>query len=59
MTNKKDITRRIAFYTKKVAEYGSIHPSKALPIKYRFRNERLALYKKLMHQEIENGGYIK
>lgn len=52
---KKDITHRIAFYLKKVAEKGSIHPAKKLPRAYTYRHQRLMLYKKLMHQLIEEG----
>lgn len=51
---KKDVTLRITYYLRKVAERGSIHPSKKLPVKYTYRHDRLMLYKKLMHQQIEN-----
>lgn len=55
----KSLSQRIAYYTKKVAEKGSIHPAKKQPASYKFRNERLQLYKKLMHKEIEIAGYAK
>lgn len=50
---KKDITHRIAYYLKKVAEKGSVHPAKKQPLSYTYRNERLKIYKKLMHEQIE------
>ena len=43
------LDKRIAYYTKKVADYGSIHPSKR---RNSFRHERLLLYKKLLHEKI-------
>lgn len=49
---KKEITHRIAFYTRKVAERGAHHPSKALPRKYKYRSERLKVYKARMNQLI-------
>lgn len=49
----KNITHRIAYYTRKVAEKSSIHPSKKPPRSYTYRNQRLMLYKKLMHEQIE------
>lgn len=43
--------KRISYYTRKVAEYGSIHVTeKRNP--YRF--DRLMKYKKLMHDNIVN-----
>jgi hypothetical protein len=48
----KNITYRIAYYTKKVAEFGSIHPSKKQPKSYTYRHKRLMSYKKLMSQKI-------
>lgn len=50
---KKGIEHRIAYYTRKVAERWSIHPAKKQPRSFKFRNERLAIYKKLMHEQIE------
>jgi hypothetical protein len=55
--NNKNVTHRIAYYLKKVAEKGSIHPAKKQPTRYKYRNERLALYKKLMHEKIKEAGY--
>lgn len=55
---KKDITHRIAYYTRKVAEKGSIHPAKKQPASFKYRNERLKHYKKLMHKQIEVEGYL-
>jgi hypothetical protein len=49
----KTIDQRIAYYLRKVAERGSLHPAKAVPAKYTYRNYRLMLYKRLMHQQIE------
>jgi hypothetical protein len=54
---KKGLPERIAFYTRKVADRVSIHPSKKLPDRFKFRKERLALYKKLMHEQIKEAGY--
>lgn len=49
----KPIQERISYYTRKVAERSSLHPSKPLPRAYRYRNERLLSYNHLMHQIIE------
>jgi len=54
---RKNVTHRIAYYTRKVAERGSIHPSRKQPRSFRYRYERLALYKKLMNEEIIKAGY--
>jgi hypothetical protein len=56
---KKDVTHRIAFYTRKVTERMAHHPSEVLPAKFIHRQERLMQYKKLMHQLIAKEGYIK
>ncbi|CEG28117.1 hypothetical protein BN1002_02996 [Bacillus sp. B-jedd] len=53
----RKLDRRVAFYTKKVAELYAIHPSKALPARYKYRSSRLFLYKALLHQQIEEAGY--
>jgi len=50
---KKDVTHRIAYYLRKVREITDIHPSKKLHAKYTYRHDRLMLYKKLMHEQIE------
>jgi hypothetical protein len=52
---KKDILERLAYYTRKVAERRSHHPSKKLPRSYTFRSQRLVAYKKLMNQLIVKG----
>lgn len=51
---KKDITRRIAYYTKKVAARGAVHPARKQRQAFKYRNERLLLYKKLLRELIEN-----
>lgn len=46
------LDKRIAYYTKKVADFGSIYPSKR---RNPYRHERLLLYKiykKLLHEKI-------
>lgn len=53
----KTLPERIAYYLRKVAEKGSIHPAKKQPVAYKYRQQRLMLYKKLMHEEIERSGY--
>ncbi len=53
----KTLPDRIAYYLRKVADKGSIHPAKKQPAAYKFRHQRLMLYKKLMHEEIERSGY--
>ena len=50
---KKDVTHRIAYYTRKVAENVSIHPAKKQPRSYMYRSERLKVYKEMMHKEID------
>lgn len=54
----KSIPHRIAYYTRKAAEYGSIHPARVKPKAYRYRVERLMVYKQLLHKQIENGECI-
>jgi hypothetical protein len=49
---KKDITHRIAYYTSKVAQYGSIHPAKKRPAAHTYRQRRLMAYKKIMFEQI-------
>jgi len=49
----KSVEKRISYYLKKVAEFGSIHFSKR---RNPYRYNRLMAYKKLMHEQIENGG---
>lgn len=56
---KKNVTHRITYYLKKVAEKSSVHPAKKQPSSYTFRNERLKLYKRLMHEEIKAAGYLQ
>lgn len=41
--------KRIAYYTKKVAEYGAIHHSKH---RNPYRADRLLKYRKMMHERI-------
>jgi len=53
----KSLAFRISYYVKKVAERGAVHPAKKQPRSYKYRNERLALYKKLLHKEIIAAGY--
>ncbi|KAB2334294.1 hypothetical protein [Bacillus mesophilum] len=49
----KDIQQRIDYYAKKCTERIKHKPSISLPRNFKFRNERLALYKIRMHQLIE------
>ncbi|CEG29600.1 hypothetical protein [Bacillus sp. B-jedd] len=56
---KKVLDRRIAFYTRKVADYGSIHPSKVRPARHKHRHSRLMCYKALLFNQIEEAGYRK
>lgn len=46
----KPLDARIAYYTRKVAEYGAAHPNKE-PNPYRF--ERLIAYKKELDRRIK------
>jgi len=41
--------KRIAYYTRKVAEWGAVHHTKR---KNPYRYDRLMKYKKLMHQKL-------
>jgi hypothetical protein len=52
---QKILDSRIAYYTRKVAERRSHHPSENLPRAYTFRSQRLMAYKRLMHQLIVEG----
>lgn len=45
---------RIPYYLKKVADFGSIHPSKR---RNPYRMNRLNTYKQLMHEQIEKEGW--
>ncbi|MGD6871197.1 hypothetical protein ACQCU1_03250 [Sutcliffiella horikoshii] len=49
---KKEISQRIEYYTRKVAQRVTVHPVKKQPRSFKYRNYRLMLYKKLMHEEI-------
>lgn len=49
----KGIAHRIAYYTKKVAEVSAVHPAKKPPNSFKYRQERLMLYKKVMHEQID------
>jgi hypothetical protein len=51
---KKDVTQRLAYYTRKVAERVSFHPAKKLPLKFTYRNERLIVYKRLLRDLIQS-----
>lgn len=53
----KSLPERIAYYLRKVAERGSVHPAKKQPAAYKYRHQRLMLYKKLMHEQIERSEY--
>lgn len=44
------IEKRIAYYARKVSEYGATYISKN---RNNYRADRLMLYKKLMHERIE------
>lgn len=48
----KSTAQLIAYYTRKVAQYGSVHPSKARPRANKFRYARLMAYKTAMHKRI-------
>lgn len=54
---KKDVTHRIAYYLKKVAERSAVHPAKKPPRSHTYRHECLMKYKMLMHEEINAAGY--
>lgn len=54
---QKSVADRIAYFLRKVAERTSVHPAKKQPRSFRYRSERLKLYKKLMHEQIEEAGY--
>lgn len=45
----KPTTYRIAYYVKKVAQHGAIHPSKH---RNPYRHNRLMVYKKGLHEQI-------
>lgn len=46
----KSITKRISYYTRKVAQYTAIHPSKR---RNPYRHDRLMAYKKILGKQIE------
>lgn len=50
----KDITHRIAYYTRKVAERGSVHPAHLKPKSHTYRADRLLKYKAMMHEQISS-----
>lgn len=47
------LPKRITYYTKKVAQFGAIHPSKPQPRAFKYRHQRLMNYKKRMHELIK------
>lgn len=49
----KDVTHRIAYYVKKVAEKGSVHLSRKPPRSHTYRHQRLMQYKAEMMKLIE------
>jgi len=49
------LEKRIAYYTKKVAEYGSIHFTKR---RNPYRHERLFLYKELLNKKYMNINHL-
>lgn len=51
---KKDVTHRIAYYTRKVAQKGAVHPAKKPPSSHTYRHQRLMQYKEAMHKLINN-----
>lgn len=50
---KKEITERIAYFTKKVAEKGAVHPARVQPRSFTYRYQRLMVYKAMMHKHKE------
>ncbi|EJL45708.1 hypothetical protein PMI08_01593 [Brevibacillus sp. CF112] len=49
----KTTVQLIQYYTRKVAQYGAIHPSKPRPKAHKHRHARLMAYKVAMHRRIE------
>ena len=50
---EKTVQHRIAYYVKKVAEKGSVHPAKLPPRSHKYRHQRLMQYKAAMMKLIE------
>jgi hypothetical protein len=51
--SNKQIDHRIAYYLRKVAEKGAIHPARKPPRAHTYRHQRLLAYKAEMHRRIE------
>lgn len=52
MKVKKSVVHRIEYFTRKVAEKLSVTPAQKQPRSYKYRSQRLKIYKELMHKEI-------
>jgi hypothetical protein len=52
VVKKKTIVNRVAYFTRKVKEKVSVHPAKVQPRAFKYRNQRLTLYKSLLDKEI-------
>lgn len=48
----KPITKRIRYYTRKVAQYGALHTARRKPLWYKRRYQLLLAYKARMHELI-------
>jgi hypothetical protein len=51
--SSKQIDHRIAYYLRKVAEKGAIHPARKPPRSHTYRHQRLLAYKAEMHRQID------
>lgn len=48
----KDVSHRIAYFTRKLAQFGAHHPAKKQPRSHKYRHQRLMQFKDAMHKLI-------
>ncbi|MCT8138607.1 hypothetical protein H1D32_13170 [Anaerobacillus sp. CMMVII] len=51
---RKTVADRVAYYVRKIAEKGAIHPAEKQPRSYKYRQQRLMAYKESMHKQIND-----
>ena len=50
----KSVSDRVAYYVKKVAQMGAVHPAMKKPRSHTYRHQRLMNYKDAMHKQIND-----
>lgn len=55
---EKRSPEKIAYYLEKLTQYGSVHLAKKQPRSFTYRKQRLACYKRLMHELFVKEGFM-